>query len=113
AAEIKSGRGGRPPRHARRAMLIEHAVHIGKQPAQIGTEAGRKNDRIETLLAAAGKHDAFRREAVDAAAHLDRAVANPGERPDVDQWHAAVLLDHLSWSLGGPLQSKLLDRADC
>src|ERR1700712_3637811 len=93
-------------------MLIEQTFHIGEQPAEVGTEASRKNDRIEFESLAVVEYRAVGREAIDAATYPDGAVLDLVQRADVDQRHASVLLDHPARSLGGAAQSQLLDRTD-
>ena len=88
-------------------MRIEHVLHVGHQTAQIGPETGRENDGVECLGRRIGEYDAIRRETIDAAAYPDRAVPDLGERPDIDQRHAPVLLDHLPRTFGGAAQSQL------
>ena len=59
-----------------------------------------------------GKNHAIRREPFDAAAQLDRAVPDPGERADIDQRHAPIFLDHPARPLDRATQSKLLEIAE-
>src|SRR5712664_2920473 len=93
-------------------MPVEDAFQVRHQLAQVGTEAGRKNDRVEFSAFPIGEHDAIGREAVNAAAYFDRAVPDFVQRADIDQGYAPVLFDHLPWALGGAAQSQFFDSTD-
>ena len=93
-------------------MVIEHALDTRNQPAQIGAEAGCENDGVEFFGARIAEYDTVGREAIDTAAHLDRAVPDFGERADIDQRHASILFNHLARSLRGTPETELLEIAD-
>ncbi len=92
-------------------MVIEHALDIRHQPAQIGAEAGCENDGVEFFGACIGEYHTVGREAIDTAAHLDRAIPDFGERADVDQRYASILFNHLTRSLRGTPEAELLEIA--
>ena len=81
----------------------------GINRTKIGAETGRENDRVEWITCGIRKHGAIGREARDAAAQLDGAIPDPRQRANVDQRHAAVLLDHPARSLGRTPQTEFFE----
>ena len=107
--EIQSRRDRRLPCDTRHAGPVEYAVNIRHQSAQVRTEAGCENDRANSLGRSVQENDAVRREPVDPAAYLDRAIPDPGEGADIDQRHAPIVLAHLARTFGRAAQSELLE----
>src|SRR6266566_1432565 len=93
-------------------MTVEHVFDIRYQLAQIGAEAGCKNDRVEFLACRIGKHNAIWRKAIDPAAYFDGTVSDPVQCADIDQRYASILLHHLARSFGRAAQSQLFDGPD-
>ena len=68
-AEIEPGLPGLPTCQKRHPMPVEDTLHVGQQLAQVGTEAGGKNDRVEFFSFSVAKHDPVGGQAIYSATY--------------------------------------------